>query len=92
MTERPTDAPAARSRRRRSATSAEVARVGFFLHLRRHLRALYRFVRHELSYRVNAGDLLAGELTAEDVVDAVVLRAYGDFMSAIPSGAGRRHG
>ncbi len=79
MTEQPNETPRP-NRTSRSAPSPEVARVGFFLHLRRHLRALYRFVRHELNYRENAGDLVPGELTAEDVVDAVVLRAYGAYV------------
>jgi RNA polymerase sigma factor (sigma-70 family) len=46
---------------------------------RRNLRALYRFARHELAYRRNAGDVLGDEITVEDVVDAVMLRAWTEF-------------
>jgi hypothetical protein len=37
---------------------------------------LHRYVAHELAYRQALGDLLPGELTPADVVDAVVVRAY----------------
>jgi RNA polymerase sigma factor (sigma-70 family) len=64
---------------RRPAPSQPVeerTRAQFFSMVRRQLGTLYRFVRHELAYRHDAGDLLRGELSAEDVVDAVLLRAY----------------
>jgi DNA-directed RNA polymerase specialized sigma24 family protein len=60
--------------------SRERAREKFFSMFRRQLRALYRFVRHELAYRQNAGDLVEGELAPEDVVDAVVLRAFPEYV------------
>jgi RNA polymerase sigma factor (sigma-70 family) len=44
-----------------------------------HLKKLYNFVRREIAYYQANGDLLPGELTAGDVVDAVVLRAYDEF-------------
>lgn len=44
-----------------------------------HLPMLYRFVRHELAYYEARGDLLRGELTAEEVVDAMLLRAQREF-------------
>jgi RNA polymerase sigma factor (sigma-70 family) len=55
-------------------------RETFFSQIRRQLKGLYRFVRHQLAYFESLGDLLPGELTAEDVVDAVLLRAYRDFV------------
>ena len=58
---------------------AEAARARFFSLARRNLRALYRFVRHELAYRRNAGEILGDEVTVEDVVDAVMLRAWGEL-------------
>lgn len=76
----PTNDPPSPGPTSRSAPPAEAARGRLFSHLRRHLRTLYRFVRHELSFRQSAGDLMPGELTPEDVVDAVVLRAYRDFI------------
>jgi RNA polymerase sigma factor (sigma-70 family) len=55
-------------------------RETFFSQIRRQLKGLYRFVRHQLAYFESVGDLLPGELTAEDVVDAVLLQAYRDFV------------
>ena len=63
----------------RAAPPTEAARSKFLSQARRQLRSLYRFVRHELAYRRDAGDLLSGELAVEDVVDAVMLRAYNEF-------------
>ena len=45
-----------------------------------HLERLYEFVRHRLAYFESLGDLAPGELAAEDVVDAVLLRAYHEFV------------
>jgi RNA polymerase sigma factor (sigma-70 family) len=44
--------------------------------LGRHLRHVYHFVRHRLAELQALGDLRPGELSVEDVVDAVVIRAY----------------
>jgi len=55
-------------------------RETFFSQIRRQLKGLYRFVRHQLAYFESVGDLFPGELTAEDVVDAVLLQAYRDFV------------
>jgi RNA polymerase sigma factor (sigma-70 family) len=52
----------------------------FFWLVGRHLTGLHHFVRHQLAYFQAVGDLLPDELTAEDVVDAVLLRAYGEFV------------
>ena len=59
-------------------------RETFFSQIRRQLKGLYRFVRHQLAYFESVGDLLPGELTAEDVVDAVLLQAYRDFVKSPP--------
>ena len=59
--------------------TAEAARGKFLSLARRNLRALYRFARHELAYRRNAGDVLGDEIAVEDVVDAVMLRAWNEF-------------
>jgi RNA polymerase sigma factor (sigma-70 family) len=62
----------------------EHAREKFFAMFRRQLGTLYRFVRHELAYRRNAGDLIGNELSPEDVVDAVVLRAFPEYVRDPP--------
>jgi RNA polymerase sigma factor (sigma-70 family) len=49
-----------------------------------HLKKLYNFVRRELAYRQAIGDLLPGELTPQDVVDAVVLQGAREFASRPP--------
>jgi ribosomal subunit interface protein len=49
-----------------------------------HLKKLYNFVRRELASRQAAGDLRPGELTLEDVVDAVVLQGAREFASRPP--------
>jgi RNA polymerase sigma factor (sigma-70 family) len=73
--------PAIESPHPKTASSdTERARERFFTLARRQLGALYRFVRHELAYRVEAGDLIEGELTAEDVIDAMLLAAYGEYV------------
>lgn len=44
-----------------------------------YLHTLYNFTRRELASHLAAGDLMPGELTIEDVIDAVVLRAAQEF-------------
>jgi RNA polymerase sigma factor (sigma-70 family) len=69
-------------------TTPHPAKIGqrrretFFSLIGQHLESLYRFVRHRLAYLEAAGDLAAGALTPEEVVDAVVLRAYREFVEA----------
>ena len=55
-------------------------RETFFSSASQHLGDLYEFVRHQLAYFESVGDLLPGELTPDDVVDAVLLRAYREFV------------
>jgi len=58
-----------------------LSRRGLFLALvSQHLKSLYHVVRHELGYLQAVGDVLASELTADEVVDAVLLRAYREFV------------
>ena len=51
----------------------------FFSLVRPHLEELSDFVAHELSSAEATGDLARGELTVEDVVDEVLLRAQQEF-------------
>ncbi len=44
-----------------------------------HLDKLYSFARREIAAHLASGQLLPGQVTAEDIVDAVVLRAARDF-------------
>jgi RNA polymerase sigma factor (sigma-70 family) len=64
-----------------NATPAEQRnRESFLSQISRELKGLYRFVRHQLAYSESTGDLVPGEVTAEDVVDEVLLRAYREFV------------
>jgi len=46
----------------------------------RHLKNLYNFARREIAYYLATGDLLPGEVTAEDLVDSTLLLAYREFV------------
>lgn len=52
----------------------------FHASIARHLPRLYHFVRHQLAYEEAVGNLLPGELEADDVVDAVVERAHRELV------------
>lgn len=54
-------------------------RVVFFSLISQHLNKLYDLVRKELASSKAEGDLMSGELTAEDIVDEVLLTAYRQF-------------
>lgn len=56
------------------------SRALFLALVGRHLKSLYHFVRHRLGYLEAVGDVLPGELTADEIVDAVLLRAYREFV------------
>jgi RNA polymerase sigma factor (sigma-70 family) len=60
--------------------SEELNRQAFFELVNPHLNALHDFISHELSYAEALGDLAPGELTTEDVLDAMLLRAYQEFV------------
>ena len=51
----------------------------FFSLVARHLEQLSDFVRHQIAYLEAIGDLTTGELTPDDVIDEVLLRAYREF-------------
>jgi RNA polymerase sigma factor (sigma-70 family) len=55
-------------------------RENFFSSASEHLGPLYDFVRDRLDYFESTGDLTPGELAPEDVVDAVLLRAYHELI------------
>jgi RNA polymerase sigma factor (sigma-70 family) len=58
------------------APSEQHNREVFFASASQHLNRLYESVRHQLAYFESVGDLLPGELTAEELVDTVLLSAY----------------
>ena len=62
-------------------------RQAFFAQVGRHLNSLYRYAQHLLSYYEALGDLPAGQIEVEDVVDAAVLGAYRELGQ---SGAARK--
>jgi ribosomal subunit interface protein len=76
--------PARREELRREKAEAvpaeERERELFSTLAERHLKNLYNFVRREIAYYLATGDLPPGEITAEDVVDATLLRAYHEFV------------
>jgi len=51
----------------------------FFARVAPHLEQLSDFVRHQIAYLEAIGDLPAGELTPDDVIDEVLVRAYREF-------------
>ena len=61
-----------------TAPTNEADRQRFMSTMTEHLSELYEYVRHALAAREAAGDPSPGDLTSEDVVDDVVLRAYRD--------------
>ena len=65
----------------RTTSQGQRHRELFHASISRHLPRLYHFVRHQLAYLEAIGELLPGELTADDVVDAVVLEAYRAHLS-----------
>lgn len=65
-------------------SAEQTKREEFFLQVGRHLNKLYEFVRHQLGYFESVGDLAPGELKPEDVVDAVLMRAYRELNHAGP--------
>lgn len=62
-------------RQKAEALSAEERERELFSTLaERHLKNLYNIARREIAYYLATGDLLPGEVTAEDVVDATLMR------------------
>lgn len=44
-----------------------------------HLPELYHFIRRELAYHQHLGDLLPAEVSADEVLDAAIVRGYDSF-------------
>jgi RNA polymerase sigma factor (sigma-70 family) len=63
-----------------TAESGPSRRGLFFALVSQHLKSLYHVVRHELGYLQAVGDVLPSELTVDEVVDAVLLSAYREFV------------
>jgi RNA polymerase sigma factor (sigma-70 family) len=62
-----------------AAPTSAANRQRLMSRMNEHVPELYDYVRHALAAREAAGDLTPGDLTAEDVVDDVILRAYREF-------------
>jgi RNA polymerase sigma factor (sigma-70 family) len=60
-------------------TGEQANREHFFSQVSSHLGPLYEHVRHQIAYLESTGDLVAGEVNVEDVVDTVLLRAFREF-------------
>ena len=61
-------------------TPEQENRKQFFSLVSDHLGALYDHVRHQIAYLESIGDLVPGELSADGVVDAVLVQAYYQFV------------
>ena len=86
----PRPEPAAAGPRAMIDSARERNRRAFFALVSRRLKGLQHFVRHQLCSEQAVGDLRRGELDPEDVVDAILLRAYREFVKAPPAGPLRR--
>jgi RNA polymerase sigma-70 factor, ECF subfamily len=71
--------PAMKSPSTSAALTHEAGRQHLMLMMNEHLSELSEYVRHALAAREAAGELTPDELTTEDVVDDVILRAYREF-------------
>ena len=76
--------PSAGGERQRAANEEEPAfekseASRFFRLVSPHIQKLTDFVRHVLIHAQARGDLALGEVAAEDIVDAVLIRAYNQF-------------
>jgi RNA polymerase sigma factor (sigma-70 family) len=66
------------------AEHAQRSRELFFALVGPHVKRLYHFVRHLLGYQEAVGNLRPGELPADEVVDALLVRAYREFVKQPP--------
>jgi hypothetical protein len=73
---------------KRAAPSEEHDRDQVFSLLTPHLDRLREFLRDQIAYFESAGELVPGELTTQEVLDAVLLRAARARPG--PQGAGHR--
>jgi len=67
----------------------ESRRETFFSLVTPHLSRLYHFVQRVIRYSEDTGELVRGEVSAGDVVDAALLEAYREFLSGFPREAVR---
>jgi RNA polymerase sigma factor (sigma-70 family) len=68
-----------------NAVSAEQEnREKFFSAASAYLGPLHDHVRHRIAYLESTGDLVPGELSIEDVVDAALVRGYRQFVKQRP--------
>ena len=68
-----------------NAVSAEQEnREKFFSAVSAYLGPLHDHVRHRIAYLESTGDLVPGELSIEDVVDAALVRGYRQFVKQRP--------
>jgi RNA polymerase sigma factor (sigma-70 family) len=67
-----------------AAARQQRSREMFFALVGPHVKRVSHFVRHVLAYREAIGDLNPGELSSEEVVDAVLVRAYQEFVKQPP--------
>ncbi|GIX46986.1 MAG: hypothetical protein KatS3mg131_1197 [Candidatus Tectimicrobiota bacterium] len=73
-----------------SVPLAERERALLNVLIQQHLHKLYNFARREIAVLQATGDLLPGDLTPEEVVDAVVLRAARELHTRPPRLEGDR--
>jgi len=69
-----------RNKNRKVAQAGQRTRKKFFALAGKQLPQLYRLVRHEIAYLEDLGDVRRGQLTAEGIVDAALIRAYRDYV------------
>ena len=78
------EAQSKKSRTARSKVTAtpleQKTREAFFFELKRNFKSLYKFIRRQLAYLESVRDLVPDELSAEDVIDAVLMRAYREYV------------
>jgi RNA polymerase sigma factor (sigma-70 family) len=64
-----------------AASTEDSKRETFFSLITPHLNRLNHFVHHVIAYAEATGDLQAGDITSQDVVDGTVIRAYSKFLN-----------
>jgi RNA polymerase sigma factor (sigma-70 family) len=63
-----------------NVTAEQENREQFFSLVGSHIGPMYDYVRHQMAYLESTGDLVPGEISVDDVVDAVLVRAYYQFV------------
>jgi ribosomal subunit interface protein len=67
-----------------AASEEQRTRETFFALVSPQLKKLNHFIRHVIRYSESTGELVPGELDAEDVTDAALVRAYREFLRGYP--------